>query len=120
VVHERCGARAEGRHRGATLKRTRPSSPARVPSGRVTIDEDLLLDAVWEVNEAGKRARANNVRHELGKIADDGGYLDVMVVADELAELESRGKLKRAPTFDWGGVESMPKTRIVYVVPTKQ
>jgi hypothetical protein len=84
------------------------------------IDEDLLLDAVWEVNEAGKRARAINVRHELGKIADDGGYFDVMVVADELAELESGGKLKRAPAFDWGGVESMPKARIAYELPGEQ
>jgi hypothetical protein len=83
----------------------------------VLIDEDLLLDAVWEVNEAGKRALAGNVRLEIGKIAD--GYFDVMDVADDLAELESRGKLKRAPTFDWGGVESMPKTRIAYVVPTE-
>jgi hypothetical protein len=83
----------------------------------VLIDEDLLLDAVWEVNEAGKRARAGNVRLEIGKIAD--GYFDVMDVADDLAELESRGKLKLAPAFDWGGVESMPKTRIAYVVPTE-
>jgi hypothetical protein len=36
---------------------------------------------------------------ELGKIADDGGYFDVMDVAENLAELESLGKLKRAPTF---------------------
>jgi hypothetical protein len=86
----------------------------------VTIDEDLLLDAVWEVNEAGKRARANNVRHELGKTADGGRYFDVMVVADELVELESLGKLKRAPAFDWGGVESMPKTRIAYELPGEQ
>ena len=82
------------------------------------IDEDQLLDAVWEVNESGKRARAGTVRLEIGKIAD--GYFDVMDVADDLAELESRGKLKRAPTFDWGGVESMPKTRIAYAVPTEQ
>jgi hypothetical protein len=85
----------------------------------LVIDEDVLLDAVWEINEAGKRARADNVRHELGEIADDGGYFDVMVVADDLAELESRGELKLAPAFDWGGVESMPKTRIAYVVPTE-
>jgi hypothetical protein len=81
------------------------------------IDEGLLLEAVRVVNEAGKRARAHKVRVELGKIADDGGYFDVMDVADNLAELESRGKLKRVPTFDWGGVESMPKTRIAYELP---
>jgi hypothetical protein len=85
----------------------------------VVIDEDLLLDAVWEVNEAGKRGRAGNVRDELGKIADDGGYFEVMVVADDLAELESLGKLKRV-AFDWGDVESMPRTRIAYAVPTEQ
>ncbi len=84
----------------------------------MVIDEDLLLDAVCEVNESGKRARAGNVRLEIGKIAD--GYFDVMDVADDLAELESRGKLKRAPTFDWGGVESMPKTRIAYELPDEQ
>jgi hypothetical protein len=43
-----------------------------------------------------------------------------MDVADDLAELESLGKLKRAPTFDWGGVESMPKTRIAYELPSEQ
>jgi hypothetical protein len=59
-----------------------------------------------------------NVRLEIGKIAD--GYFDVMDVADDLAELESRGKLKRAPTFDWGGVGSMPKTRIAYELPSEE
>jgi hypothetical protein len=86
----------------------------------LVIDEGLLLEAVSIVNEAGKRARAHKVRLELGKIADDGGYFDVMDVADDLAELESLGKLKRAPTFDWGGVESMPKTRIAYELPSEQ
>jgi hypothetical protein len=102
------------------MKRTGRPRRRGYPPGSVMIDEDLLLDAVWEVNEAGNRARANNVRHALGKIADDGGYFDVMVVADELVELESRGRLKRAPAFDWGGVESMPKTRIAYELPGEQ
>ena len=102
------------------MKRTGRPRRRGYPPGSVMIDEDLLLDAVWEVNEAGKHARAGNVRHELGKIADDGGYFDVIDVADDLAELESLGKLKRAPAFDWGGVESMPKTRIAYVVPGEQ
>jgi hypothetical protein len=48
---------------------------------------------------------AINVRIELGDIADDGGYFDVMDVADDLAELESRGKLERVPAEDWGGSE---------------
>ena len=60
----------------------------------MVIDEDLLLDAVWEVNEAGKRGRAGNVRDELGKIADGGGYFEVMVVADDLAELVQQLDLK--------------------------
>ena len=80
----------------------------------VVIDEDLLLDAVWEVSEAGKRGRAGNVRDELGTIADDGRYFEVMVVADDLAELESLGKLSRAPAVDWSGSEPPPITRIPY------
>ena len=82
------------------------------------IDEDLLLDAVWEVNESGERALAGNVRLEIGKIAD--GYFDVMDVADDLAELESRGKLKRAPAIEWNDSGPTPKTRIRYVLPSKQ
>jgi hypothetical protein len=86
----------------------------------VVIDEDELLDSVRVVNEAGNPADAGNVRAELGDIADEGGYFDLWVVADDLAELESRGKLKLAPAFDWGGSESTPKARIAYVVPGKQ
>jgi hypothetical protein len=37
-----------------------------------------------------------------------------MVVAADLEELESLGKLERAPHIDWGGSEPMPKTRIAY------
>jgi hypothetical protein len=66
------------------------------------------------VNAAGKAAHAESVRVQLGEIADDGGYFDVWVVADDLAELESRGKLKFAPAFDWGGSESTPRARIEY------
>jgi hypothetical protein len=62
----------------------------------VVIDEDELLDSVRVVNEAGHPADAENVRAELGDIADEGGYFDVWVVADDLAELESLGKLKLA------------------------
>jgi hypothetical protein len=54
------------------------------------------------------------VRFELGDIADDGGYFDVMDVADDLAELESLGKLSRAPAVDWSGSEPPPITRIPY------
>jgi len=81
----------------------------------VVIDEDLLLTAVVRVIKAEKPAHAVNVRVELGETADDGGVMDV---ADDLAELESRGKLKRAPAFDWGGSESTPKARIAYLVPS--
>jgi hypothetical protein len=86
----------------------------------VLIDEDLLLDAVWEVNEAAKPAHAGNVRVELGQISGEGGYFDVWVVADDLAELQSLGKLKLAPAFAWGGSESAPKARIQYELPTEQ
>ena len=84
------------------------------------IVEGLLLGAVRVVNAAGKAAHAENVRVQLGEIADGGGYFDVWVVADDLAELESRGKLKLAPAFDWGSRESTPKARIAYVVPGKK
>ena len=86
----------------------------------MVIDEDELLESVRAVYDAGKSAHAINVRIELGDIADDGGYFDVMDVADDLAELESLGKLKLAPAFDWGGSESTPKARIAYVVPRKK
>ena len=86
----------------------------------MVIGQDLLLEAVRDVSEAGNPADAGNVRAELGDIADEGGYFDVWVVADDLAELESRGKLKLAPAFDWGGSESTPKARIAYVVPGKK
>ena len=76
-----------------------------VPSACVVIDEDELLESVRALYEAGKSAHAENVRVELGDIADDGGYFDVMDVADDLAELESRGKLERVPAEDWGGSE---------------
>jgi hypothetical protein len=86
----------------------------------VVIDEDELLDSVRVVNEAGNPADAENVRAELGDIADEGGYFDVWVVADDLAELESLGKLKLAPAFAWGGSESTPKARIRYVLPREE
>jgi hypothetical protein len=86
----------------------------------VVIDEDLLLKAVVRVINAEKPAHAENVRVELGEIADDGRYFDVWLVADDLAELESLGKLKLAPAFAWGGSESTPKARIRYVLPREQ
>jgi hypothetical protein len=76
------------------------------------IDQDELLESVGAVYDAGKSAHAINVRIELGDIADDGGYFDVMDVADDLAELELLGKLSRVPAADWGGSEPPPKTRI--------
>ena len=84
------------------------------------IDEDELLKAVVRVIKAENPANAECTRVELGEIADDGRYFDVWVVADDLAELESRGKLKLAPAFDWGASESTPKARIAYVVPGKK
>jgi hypothetical protein len=80
----------------------------------VVIDEDELLEAVVRVTNEGNPANAGNVRDALGQIADDGEYFDVMVVAVDLEELESLGKLERAPHIDWGGSEPMPKTRIAY------
>jgi hypothetical protein len=71
----------------------------------MVIDEDELLASVRAVHDAGKSAHAVNVRIELGDIEDAGGYFDVMDVADDLAELESRGKLERVPAENWGGSE---------------
>jgi hypothetical protein len=83
----------------------------------VVIDEDLLLTAVVRVIKADKPAHAVNVRVELGETADDGGVMDV---ADDLEELESLGKLKRAPGIEWNDSGPTPKTRIRYVLPSKQ
>jgi hypothetical protein len=80
----------------------------------VVIDEDEVLESVRAIYDAGMSADAINVRLELGDIADDGGYFDVMDVADDLAELESLGKLSRAPADDWNGGDPPPKTRIPY------
>jgi hypothetical protein len=80
----------------------------------VVIDEELLLEAVVRVTNEGNRAHAGNVRVELGKIADDGEYFDEMVVAADLAELESLGRLELARRIDWRGSEPMPKPRIAY------
>jgi hypothetical protein len=86
----------------------------------VTIDEDLLLAAVGDVHQAGKPADAPSVSVALGPIADAGGYWDLTTVADDLAELESLGKLERAPAFQWEGTGPPPKTRIAYVVSAEQ
>jgi hypothetical protein len=83
---------------------------------REVIDEDELVKAVRALNAAGKPARAHTLSIEPGAIADDGGHWDVMTIADDLAELESLGKLERAPAFEWEGIGLPPKTRIVYVV----
>jgi hypothetical protein len=68
-----------------------------VLSHRVVIDEHLLLEAIRDVHEVGEPADAANVSVALGATADDGGYWDVTTVADDLAELESLGKLEHAP-----------------------
>src|SRR5260370_37508382 len=83
-----------------------------VPSACVVIDEDELLESVRAVYEAGKSAHAVNVRVELGDIADDGGYFDVMDVADDLAELQWLGKVSRGPSGDWGYQAATPGTQL--------
>ena len=86
----------------------------------MVIDEDELIEAVRVMNMVGKPARADTVRIELGPFADDGGYWDVNVVANDLAELESLGKLERAAAFEWEGVGTPPKALIAYTVPDGQ
>jgi hypothetical protein len=84
----------------------------------VKVDEEVLLDAVRDLQNAGKLAHAENVRVELGEgIADDGGYFDVGDVADDLAELMSIGKLELARRTEWEGSEPVPKTRTPYALP---
>ena len=82
----------------------------------MVIDEDELLKAVVSVVNEGNPAHAGNVRLKLGKIADDGDYFDVGVVAAELAELEALGKLELDRRVEWGGSERTPKTHIAYVL----
>jgi hypothetical protein len=86
----------------------------------MVIGQDLLLEAVRDVSKAGNPAHAETVRVDLGKIADDGGYFDVRIVADDLKELESLGKLKRAPAFDWDEGGPTSDTRIPYVLPSER
>jgi hypothetical protein len=86
----------------------------------VVIDEDELLQAVVRVTNEGNPAHAGNVRVKLGKTADDAEYFDVMVVAADLEELESLGKLELDRRIDWGGSEPMPKTRIAYELPSEK
>jgi len=86
----------------------------------VVIDEDLLLDVVPALKAAGKLARADTVSIELGAIADDGGEWDLTTVENNLAELESLGKLERPATFHWQGIGPPPKTRIATALPSEQ
>jgi hypothetical protein len=81
----------------------------------VVIDEDLLLNAVHTLGSTGKLARADTVCIELG-VADDGGHWELATVADDLAELESLGKLERPAAFEWEGIGPPPKTRIAYAL----
>jgi hypothetical protein len=85
----------------------------------VVINGDLLLEAVGSLREAGVSAHAENVRVELGQLADDGGYFDVGDVADDLAELESLGELERDVEAVWEESGPIPKTRIEYVLPSE-
>ena len=79
------------------------------------IDSESLLGAVARlVNEAGKPAHAENLSVELGQISDVGSYFDARIVADDLEELESLGRLERVCEFDWGGSDATRNTRIAY------
>jgi hypothetical protein len=86
----------------------------------VVIQEEELVKAVRALNSAGRPARADTVSIELGAIADDGGYWNVAIVADDLAKLESLGKLERAAAFEWEGVGAPPKPMIAYEVPRER
>jgi hypothetical protein len=117
---------AEGHHVLGHLPLSTPREGRRsrgcagLPSGCVVIDEDQLLDAVRVVNGAGRPVHAENVRKYLGEFADEGGYFEVGVVAADLEELESLGKLNRAPANEWNDSGPTPTTRIRYVLPSEQ
>ena len=83
----------------------------------VVINKNELVKAVRALNAAGRPARADTVSIALGAIADDGRHWDLMAVADDLAELESLGKLERAAAFDWEGVDPPPKAHLVRSAP---
>ena len=86
----------------------------------MVIDEELLIESVRVLNAQGRPARSDTVSIELGAISGRGEYSDVAIVADDLAELESLGKLKRAAAFEWEGIGLPPKTLIAYAVPSEQ
>jgi hypothetical protein len=95
---------------------------ARFPlaSRRVVIDEELLIEAVRALNAQGRPARSDTVSIELGASSDNGEHRDVVIVADDLAELESHGKLERAAAFEWEGIGPPPKTLIAYAAQGEQ
>jgi hypothetical protein len=72
------------------------------------------------VSSTGGPVHAENVRKYLGQFADEGGYFEVGVIAADLEELESLGKLKRAPAFEWNESGPTPNTRIRYALPSEQ
>ena len=77
------------------------------------VDDEFLLEAVRRLCGAGERPNAEELRVHFGRVA---AYGDVEAIADALAELESRGKLKRAPQAEWGDERGgVPKTRLRYV-----
>jgi hypothetical protein len=86
----------------------------------VVIDEELLIQSVRVLNAQGRPARSDTVSIQLGAISDQGEHWDVVIVADDLAELESLGKLERAAAFEWEGIGLPPKTLVAYAVPSEQ
>jgi hypothetical protein len=86
----------------------------------MTIDEDLLIQAVRVLNEAKSVAHAERVSSHLGPIAGDGRCFDIDIVADDLEGLESQGKLKRATAVAWNDSERTPRTRITYALLSEQ
>ena len=100
----------------------------------MAIDDDDLLQAVRNLNAAKKPAHADHVLPELRRITNDVEYsklnayanIDAMDVADALADLEARGRLRRVEATEWafedpesGRLEysdqPLPKNRIAYV-----
>jgi hypothetical protein len=86
----------------------------------MVFDDKLLIESVRALNARGRPARSDTVSIELGLISGTGADWDVVTVAEDLAELETLGKLERAADFEWEGVGSPPITLIAYAVPGEQ
>jgi hypothetical protein len=81
----------------------------------MTVDEELLLEAMRQLQDSGTYPNAEEMSQHLGPYSDQGGYIDPAAIAADFAELEAIGRLQQAPSVDWGA--DTPATRIRYMLP---